>query len=85
MLTNNFTRRHIGPNEMEIPEMLEKVNVESLDQLIDETLPRAIRMTEPLNLPSGMNELEYLTYLSEIASKNKLYKTYIGLGYYNTS
>nr|NQU90683.1 aminomethyl-transferring glycine dehydrogenase [Bacteroidota bacterium] len=84
MLTNNFTRRHIGPNEKEIPEMLEKVGVDSLDQLIDETLPKAIRMTEPLNLPDGMNEQEYLTHLWCIASKNKLYKTYIGLGYYNT-
>ena len=83
MLTNNFVKRHIGPGENEIPEMLKTVGVESLDQLIDETLPKAIRLKEPLELPDGMNEQEYLTHLWEIASKNKVYKTFIGLGYYN--
>ena len=84
MLTNNFVKRHIGPNEKDLPEMLKMVGVETLDQLIDETLPKAIRMKEALNLPAGMNEQEYLTHLWDIASKNKVYKTYIGLGYYNT-
>jgi len=84
MLTNNFVKRHIGPNEKDIPEMLKMVGVGTLDQLIDETLPKAIRMKEDLDLPQGMNEQEYLTHLWEIASKNKVYKTYIGLGYYNT-
>ncbi len=84
MLTNNFVKRHIGPNEKDIPEMLKMVGVETLDQLIDETLPRAIRMKEHLDLPKGMNEQEYLEHLWGIASKNKVYKTYIGLGYYNT-
>ncbi len=84
MLTNNFVKRHIGSGEKDIPEMLKMVGVETLDQLIDETLPEAIRMKEGLNLPQGMNEQEYLTHLRNIASKNKVYKTYIGLGYYNT-
>ena len=84
MITNNFTKRHIGPNEAEIPEMLMKVGTETLGQLIDETLPQAIRLKKPLNLPEGMNEYEYITHLKEIASKNKLYRSYIGLGYYNT-
>lgn len=84
MLTNNFIRRHNGPNPKDLPEMLKVAGVENIDQLIDETLPRAIRMKEPLKLPKGINEYEYLTHLREIALKNKLYKTYIGLGYYNT-
>ena len=53
MITNNFTKRHIGPNEAEIPEMLMKVGTETLGQLIDETLPQAIRLKKPLNLPEG--------------------------------
>jgi glycine dehydrogenase len=84
MLTNNFIKRHNGPTEAELPEMLQKTGVTSLDQLIDETLPPAIRMKSPLKLAKGMNEFEYLTHLKEIASKNKIYKTFIGLGYYNT-
>ena len=84
MITNNFTQRHIGPSEAEIPEMLKVVGTNTLDQLIDETLPPAIRMKKPLALPEGMNEFEYLSHLKEIASKNKLYRNYIGLGYYNT-
>ncbi len=64
--------------------MLKAVGVETLDQLIDETLPKAIRLKEPIELPEGMNAQEYLTHLWEIASKNKDFKTHIGLGYYNT-
>ena len=84
MLTNNFIKRHNGPTEADLPEMLKKTGVANLDQLIDETLPPAIRMKAPLKLAKGMNEFEYLTHLKEVASKNKIYKTYIGLGYYNT-
>jgi len=84
MLTNNFIKRHNGPTETELPEMLKKTGVSSLEQLINETLPPAIRLKAPLKLAKGMNEFEYLTHLKEIASKNKIYKTYIGLGYYNT-
>ncbi len=84
MLTNNFTKRHNGPNKKDMPEMLKMAGVENLDQLIDETLPKAIRMKKPLNMADGINEYEYLMHLREIAAKNKLYKTYIGLGYYNT-
>lgn len=84
MLTNNFTRRHNGPNTNDLPEMLEKVGVDSLDQLIDETLPRAIRLKKPMKLAPGINEYEYIEHLKTLAGKNKLYKSYIGLGYYNT-
>ena len=84
MLSNNFVARHIGIKENEIPGMLEKLGVESLDVLIDETLPQSIRMKNPLNLPDGMNEYEFISHIKDIASKNKIYRSFIGLGYYNT-
>lgn len=56
MLTNNFALRHNGVSEKEIPEMLEMAGVESLEQLIDETIPRKIRLKQPLNLPKGLKD-----------------------------
>ena len=84
MITDNFARRHNGPFGAEIDTMLEKIGVKTLDQLIDETVPVAIRLKTPLNLPKGINEYQYLNHIKDIASKNKLYKTFIGQGYYNT-
>ncbi len=84
MITNNFFKRHNGPREEEVNQMLEKIGIFSLDELIDETVPKAIRLKEPLNLPNGLNEYEYLNHIKKIAAKNKIYKSYIGLGYYNT-
>jgi glycine dehydrogenase len=84
MITNNFVCRHNGPNATEIKAMLEKIGVSSLDQLIDETVPSSIHLSEPLDLPEGMNEYQFLTHLKEVAAKNKLFKSFIGMGYYNT-
>jgi len=84
MINNNFARRHNGPFGNEINQMLEKIGVSSLDQLIDQTVPSSIRMKEPLDLPVGMNEFQYLSHIRSIGAKNKLFKTFIGLGYYNT-
>ena len=64
--------------------MLHKINAPSLDALIDQTVPAAIRLKQPLNLPEGMSEYAYQQHLRGIAAKNKLYKSYIGLGYYDT-
>ncbi len=64
--------------------MLEAMGLDSLEQLMDETLPGSIRMNGDLPLPEGMNEYEYLQHLREIASRNRIFKTYIGMGYYNT-
>ena len=82
-LTNNFTHRHNGPRQHELAEMLKIVGSPTLDALIDETVPPAIRLPKPMNLPEGMNEHEYLTHLRQLGSKNKLFKSYIGMGYYN--
>jgi len=84
MITNNFISRHNGPDKDETEQMLKVIGVETLDQLIDETVPASIRLAKPLNLPLGMNEFEYLNHIKILASKNKVFKSYIGMGYSNT-
>jgi glycine dehydrogenase len=84
MITDNFTFRHIGPGAEETGKMLNTIGIASIDALIEETIPSSIRMKEPLKLPKGVNEYEYINRLKEIASKNKIFKSYIGLGYYNS-
>ena len=81
---NNFIQRHIGPTKAEQEKMLKKIGVKSLDELIDKTLPEGIRLKKPLKLPKPMNEFEYTNHLKEIAEKNKIHKSYIGMGYYET-
>lgn len=83
-MTEQFVIRHIGPREHEVKEMCKVIGVSSLDELIDKTVPENIRLKQPLNLPEAIGEYEYLQRLRTIASKNKLYKTYIGKGYYGT-
>lgn len=84
MITDNFIRRHNGPGQDDIDTMLQTIGVESVNELIDQTIPASIRLSRELSLPEGMNEYEYLKQLKEIAQKNKIFKSYIGLGYYNT-
>ena len=79
--TDRFSDRHIGPSDIDISEMLSYVNADSLDQLVDETIPAAIRMNSELNLPAALSETELLTRASELAAKNKLFRSYIGMGY----
>ena len=81
---DQFANRHIGPNEAELKEMLEVIGVESLDQLIDETVPSTIRSEKTLDIPEAMTEYEYLRELKDTAQLNKVFKSYIGLGYYHT-
>jgi glycine dehydrogenase len=64
--------------------MLKKIGVSSMDELINMTVPPAIRSNKSLDLPKGMNEYQYFNHYKEIGAKNKLYKSFIGLGYYNT-
>jgi len=79
-----FVSRHVGPREEDIVHMLETVNVASLEQLIDSTLPPSIRLHEALDLPRARNETETLQRLREIASQNRLMHNMIGLGYHDT-
>ena len=79
-----FLKRHLGPNEGEIKKMLNKVGVESLSQLLKETIPETIRLKHPIDLPDGISEYEFTKHINSLGKKNKLYKTYIGLGYHQT-
>jgi glycine dehydrogenase len=82
MNTNSFQLRHIGPNASEQNEMLAAINADSLDQLIFETIPDDIRLEKGLDLQPALSEYEYLNHIQELASKNKVFKSYIGLGYH---
>src|SRR5690606_12577677 len=82
MRTDSFALRHIGPDESELKDMLSTVGVPTLDQLIYETLPDDIRLKSPLDLPAALSEYEYAEHIGELASLNKVFKTYIGLGYH---
>ena len=84
MNTNAFALRHIGPRENGQNLMLETIGVDSLDQLINETIPDDIRLKNGLNLDDPMTEHEYLLHIHELSKKNKVYKTYIGSGYHPT-
>lgn len=84
MNTNAFALRHIGPREDDQNLMLKTIGVDSLDQLIYETVPDDIRLKKPLKLDEPMSEHDYLVHIQELSKKNKVYKTYIGLGYHPT-
>jgi glycine dehydrogenase len=78
-----FQRRHIGPDAGDTAAMLRVVGAGSLDALIDEAVPARIRLASPLELPHGTSEHAFLRGLREIASKNRVFRSYIGLGYYD--
>ena len=82
MNTNSFQRRHIGPNKNEQKQMLDTIGVDSLDQLINETVPNDIRLKGSLELEAPMSEYEYLNHIEELSKKNKVFRSYIGLGYH---
>jgi glycine dehydrogenase len=79
-----FTARHIGPNEEETKAMLKTIGVNSLDELIEKTVPSSIRLQSPLQTAGPVSEFQYLTELKKTASLNKVFRSYIGQGYYNT-
>ena len=79
-----FENRHNGPSEQEVKLMLQQINASSLEELIDQTIPKSIRLTKPLNLPAALTESEFLRDFRALAKKNKIYKSFIGLGYYDT-
>ncbi len=76
-----FEHRHIAPNQQDTAEMLKTVGVKSVDELIEQTIPANIRLKKPLNLPAAKSEFNYLNDLKLVASKNKVFKSYIGQGY----
>jgi glycine dehydrogenase len=80
----DFQNRHIAPNEADTAEMLQAVGVNSIDELIEQTVPTAIRLKQPLNLPAAKSETEYLGALKQTSLLNKVFKSFIGQGYYDT-
>ena len=83
-LTDDFKRRHNAPDHHQVAEMLKTIGVNSLDQLIEETIPENIRKKTEMNLPEAVSERKLLQELRTIASKNKVFKSFIGQGYYDT-
>jgi glycine dehydrogenase len=81
---NEFNGRHIGPDASATKAMLKTIGEPSLDSLVNKTVPPSIRMDHALNLPEAMSEHEYLQHIKEVSLKNKVFKNYIGQGYYDT-
>lgn len=79
----DFSRRQTGPDEKQTQQMLQAVGAASLEELIDQTIPAEIRLKEPLHLPQAMTQAQYLAHFHQLASLNKPFKNYIGLGYYS--
>jgi glycine dehydrogenase len=83
LYSEKFENRHNAPSAEQISEMLKVVKAKSVDELIDQTVPSNIRLKKPLNLPAAQSEYEFLNSFKKTVSKNKIYKSYIGTGYYN--
>ncbi len=82
MRTDAFALRHLGPRETDLNHMFKTIGVANLDQLIFETIPNDIRLKNDLDLDAPMTEYEYLSHIQELGKKNKIFKSYIGLGYH---
>ncbi len=80
----NFSDRHIGPNAQEQKEMLKAIGISSLDELIDQTVPAQIRLKNELNIAPPLSEQDFLLHMKHLGSKNKMFNTFIGQGYYGT-
>ncbi|MBC9812681.1 aminomethyl-transferring glycine dehydrogenase [Crocinitomicaceae bacterium CZZ-1] len=81
---STFSRRHIGPNEQEKAAMLNKIGAASIAELIDKTIPSHIRLNGELAVDNALTEQEYLQHIARLAAKNKVFKSFIGLGYNET-
>ena len=81
---SDFINRHIGPRKLETIEMLKQIGENNIEELIDKTIPKNIRNKSELNIGEPMSEARYLEHIQVLGRKNKTYRSYIGLGYYNT-
>lgn len=84
MTTDKFVNRHNGPREQDVKAMLKKIGVSSIEELITQTVPANIRLKKPLNVAPALTEYQYLKHLKALGQKNKVFRSYIGLGYYNS-
>ena len=85
MKSFSFADRHIGISEQDIPVMLNKIGVKSVDELIEKTIPSEIRLKERLPLKPAMSEYEFADHINRMAAKNTRFKSYIGQGWYDTA
>ncbi len=81
---SDFKQRHIGPNEFEKQKMIDTIGVSSIEELIDQTVPKKIRLANDLKINEALSENDFLTHMSELSKQNKVYKSFIGLGYHET-
>jgi len=81
MNSDSFSSRHIGPSEKEIIKMLDYMNLESIEKLLEETIPKSIRLNKPIEIPDGISEYEFAREIRKLSEENKLFHCYIGLGY----
>ena len=84
MAKEQFITRHIGPRPEDVEDMLKVIGVQSVDELIEQTVPASIRLKETLDLPAPLSEDEFLEKVKSVAAKNKLFRSFIGQGYYDT-
>ena len=83
-MTDFLTNRHIGISESDEEKMLQTIGVKSLDELVEQTIPSNIRLTEKIELPEPLTERQYSEHIAELGAKNKIFTTYIGQGWYDT-
>ena len=81
---HSFAPRHLGNDPAEVAVMLKTIGVNTLEQLIDETIPHTIRMNETLDIPEALSEWQYSRHIKSLAEKNKVFRSYIGQGYFGT-
>jgi glycine dehydrogenase len=85
MPSDKFVNRHNGPRDNELPQMCRTIGVNSLDRLIEKTVPKSIMLEKPLRLPEAMSEFEYLKHIKSLGQKNKMFRSFIGQGYYGVA
>ncbi|MDR1348261.1 MAG: aminomethyl-transferring glycine dehydrogenase [Prevotellaceae bacterium] len=85
MMSEQFISRHNGPDQSEVTRMLETIGVSSVQELINQTIPESIRLNEPIKLDAPVSEYQVYNKLHKIAKKNKIYRSFIGMGYYGTA
>ncbi len=85
MKDNKFIQRHLGPRNEDLPAMFQTIGITDMEQLIYETIPDNIRLKKDLDLPPAMSEPEFMTHIHQLSEQNKIFKTFIGFGYYRTA
>ena len=80
----NFSDRHIGPRDSDFQLMIDKIGVKSINELIEETIPSQIMLNRDMDLPEALSEIRFSEHMKSLAQKNQIYRSYIGMGYYNT-